>query len=240
MRLKGNGRINKVYLGHLRRVFPEMSPAALKHLLRDYWRVHQRAFLGLFYSKRFDREMLGELVSLKGRDVLDRAVSRGRGVLLLVPHFGDERMLHLLLAIMGYRIHVISSRYGNAPEVVREARLSVSRQWHHHVAFPDQPLGWLYEALGAGDVVQISPTAYGGPKGHWVWSFGVPVLASSTPVRLAASTGCSMVVACNRALTGMRYEIMFTDFVPSSLDARGTSELFDSYGELARDYPEQY
>jgi lauroyl/myristoyl acyltransferase len=239
VRLAGNRSINEVYLGHLRRVFPKMAPAALKRLLRDYWRVHQRAFLGFFYSKRFDGEMLEELVTLKGRDVLDRAVSRGRGVLLLVPHFGDERMLHILLAIMGYRMHVISSRYEGAPEVVREARLSVSRQWHH-VAFPDQPLGWLYEALEAGEVVQISPTAYGGPKGHWVWSFGVPVLASSTPVRLASSTGCSMVIACNRTLPGMRYEITFADFLPSSLDARGTSQLFDRYGDLAREFPEQY
>jgi KDO2-lipid IV(A) lauroyltransferase len=239
MRIAGNGSMNKVYSGHMKRVFPELGPASLKKLLRSYWRVHQRAFLGFFYSRRFRREMLAQLVSLNGVDVLDRAVSRGRGVLLLVPHFGDERMLHILLAMAGYRMHVISSRYEGAPEVVREARLSVSMQWHH-VAFPDQPLGWLYGALERGEVVQISPTAYGGPRGHWVWSLGVPVLASSTPVRIAASTGCSLVVAYNRSLPDMRYEISFEDFHPSGMDARGTSELFSRYNQLAREFPEQY
>ena len=231
--------MKRVYLGHLARVFPDSEASTLKRILRDYWRVHQRAFLGFFYSKRFVRGMLEELVVFRGLDVLDRAVSRGRGVLLLVPHFGDERMLHILLAIRGYRMHVISSRYEGAPEVVREARLSVSMRWHH-VAFPDQPVGWLFEALSEVDVVQISPTAYGGSRGHWVWSFGVPVLASSTPMRVAASTGCSLVIGYNRALPNMRYEISFEDFMPASLDAMGTAQLFERFGSLAGEFPEQY
>lgn len=239
IRLLGNRKLNRVYLGHLHRIFPDKGSEELKRLLAGYWRVHQRAFLGLFYSRRFSHSYIEGLVETANIQVLDNAVSEGRGVLLLVPHFGDERMLHILLAIMGYRIHVISSRYEGAPEILRQARLGVSERWHH-VAFPDQPVGWLYEALGKGEVVQISPTAYGGPRGHWVWSFGVPVLASSTPVRIAASTGCRLVTAWNRVLPGMRYEMGFSEFHPSSLDVRGTAELFSSYGDLARNYPEQY
>ncbi len=239
VRFATNGRQNRIYLGHLERVFPELDRSGLRRILKGYWRVHQRAFLGLFYSRRFTKSSLPELVVLENREVLDRAVSSGRGVLLLVPHFGDERSLHILLAIMGYPMHVISSRYSGAPSSLREARLSVSRRWHH-VAFPDQPVGWLYKAIERGEVVQISPTAYGGPRGHWVSSFGVPVLASSTPVRIARSTGCRLVVASNRVLPGLRYSIDFQEFGPDSLDARGTGQLFSLYRRLGEEYPEQY
>lgn len=239
VRFAGNGKLNRIYLGHLERVFPNLDGAGLRRILKGYWRVHQRAFLGLFYSRRFTRSSLPGLVDLRNREALDRAVSSGRGVLLLVPHFGDERSLHILLAIMGYPMHVISSRYRGAPSVLREARLSVSRRWHH-VAFPDQPVGWLYEALERGEVVQISPTAYGGPRGHWVSSFGVPVLASSTPARIARSTGCRLVVASNRVLPGMRYSIDLREFRPERLDAAGTGRLFSLYRELGEKYPEQY
>ncbi len=234
-----NRRLNPYYIGHLSRIFPDRNREELTRMLKSYWRVHQRAFLGLFFARRISRKNVSGIVTLKNREILDDAVSRGKGVLLLVPHFGDERMLHILLAIKGYGMHVISSRYEGAPKILREARLGVSMRWHH-VAFPNQPINWLYEALDKGEIVQISPTGYGGPKGHWVWNFGVPVLASSSPVRLAKSTGCSLVIAFNRTMPGMKYEIDFRKFEPSGFNAGGTAELFSAFESLAMDHPMQY
>ena len=231
--------MNSVYLGHLSRIFPEKSGTQLRSILKGYWRIHQRALLGLFYSGRLNRENVSGMVSWENRNVLDEAVQEGKGVLLLVPHFGDERTLHILLAITGYTMHVISSRYADAPDILKGARLDVSRRWHH-VAFPDEPLRWAYDALARGEIIQISPTGWGGPKGHWVKSFGVPVLASSTPVRLAKSTGCRLLIAYNRTLQGMKSRIAFHRFDPESLDISGTGQLFARFESIAKQYPEQY
>lgn len=234
-----NGRRNETYLGHLARVFPGLSPDRRERILRGYWRVHQRSFLGLFNAARLDPTNVAERVEWSGRDQLDEAIAQGRGVVLAVPHFGDERTLHILLAISGYPMHVISSRYLEASDRVRRARLAVSMKWHH-VGFPDESPAWIYRALKKGEVVQIAPTAWGGPGGHWVMSFGVPVLASSTPVRLAASTGCELVIACNHALPGSRYRLELHRFQPESLDHRGTGEMFARFQHLGETYPEQY
>ncbi len=239
VRYLGNRRMAGVYLGHLSRIFPRMSRAQLRRVLKGYWRVHQRALLGLFYSSRFSSDNIDGLVCWENMDILEEAVSEGKGVLLLVPHFGDERTLHILLAISGYDMHVISSRYTDAPEILRKARLNVSRKWHH-VAFPDEPIRWAYDAVKRGEVIQISPTGWGGSKGHWVKSFGVPVLASSTPVRLARSTGCRLLTAYNRVLPGMKYHIAFHRFDPESLDLNGTGQLFERFESIAKQYPEQY
>lgn len=239
LRYFSNRDRNRTYLGHLARVFPEMSNLQLKILLKRYWKVHQRALLGLFYADRFHPDNISDRVEWENRFLLDEAVKEGRGVLLLVPHFGDERTLHILLAISGYSIHVISSRYADAPETVRKARLSVSRKWHH-VAYPDENPRWMYETLKKGEIIQIAPTAWGGPKGHWVNSFGVPVLASSTPIRLAKSTGCRLLIASNQALPGVKYRIAFQRFDPESYDSQATGGLFKKYELLAKKYPDQY
>ena len=239
LRYSGNREQNRVYLGHLARVFPGMSGSDLKVILKQYWRVHQRAFLGLFFAGSFNEDNAPERVELENRFLLDEALAEGNGVLLLVPHFGDERMLHILLAILGYPVHTISSRYADAPESVRKARLSVSMKWHH-VGFPDDNPRWIYDALEKGEIVQISPTAWGGPKGHWTNSFGVPVLASSTPLRLAKSTGCRLLIACNHALPGVRYKIVFQRFNPEYFDSRGTADLFRMFEMLGKDHPDQY
>ncbi|MCD4847553.1 MAG: lysophospholipid acyltransferase family protein [Candidatus Aegiribacteria sp.] len=239
LRYSGNREHNRVYLGHLARVFPGMSGSDLKVLLKQYWRVHQRAFLGLFFARSLQEGNAPERVELENRFLLDEALAEGKGVLLLVPHFGDERMLHILLAILGYPLHVISSRYADAADSVKKARLSVSTRWHH-VAFPDENPRWIYETIKRGHIIQIAPTAWGGPKGHWVNSFGVPVLASSTPLRLAETTGCKLLVACNYALPGVRYRIVFQSFYPEHFDSRGTADLFRMFEILGKDHPDQY
>ena len=239
LRYSGNREQNRVYLGHLARVFPGMSDSSLKSLLKQYWKVHQRAFLGLFFAGSFKKDNAAARVDLENISLLDEALAEGKGVLLLVPHFGDERMLHILLAIQGYSVHTISSRYADAPEAVKKARLSVSTKWHH-VAFPDENPRWIYETIKRGEIIQISPTAWGGAKGHWVNSFGVPVLASSTPLRLAGSTGCKLLVACNHALPGVRYRIAFQSFNPEYFDSRGTADLFRMFETLGKDHPDQY
>jgi lauroyl/myristoyl acyltransferase len=239
VRYSFNGAERKVYLGHLARVFPDLGRKDLERILLGYWRVHQRAFLGLFLAARLNPGNIVDRVVWSGRDQLDAALTEGRGVVLAVPHFGDERMLHILLAMSGYPMHVISSRYLEASEYVRRARLGVSMKWHH-VGFPDEHPAWIYKALRRGEVVQIAPTAWGGPRGHWVRIFGIPVLASSTPIRLAASTGCALVIGCNHALPGGRYRVELTRFSPGSLDREGTANLFEKLQQLGKDYPEQY
>lgn len=239
VRYRANGRKNLAYLGHLERIFPDSDVDWRIQVLKGYWRVHQRAFLGLFHAGRLSPEIIPERVEWENRHLLDEALTEGRGVMLLSPHFGDERTLHILLAMAGYPMHVISSRYPGASDIVRKARLGVSMKWHH-VGFPDESPGWIYRALRGNEIVQTSPTAWGGPRGHWVMSFGVPVLASSTPIRLAASTGCRLLVACNHALPGVRYRIAFRSFDPTTLDEAGTGELFGEFDRLGTAHPEQY
>jgi Kdo2-lipid IVA lauroyltransferase/acyltransferase len=233
-----SGRRN-CYLGHLRRIFPSSTASWRRAVMRQYWITHQRAMIGLYRASTLDRPYLARRVTWTGREVLDEALAASRGVILAAPHFGDERTMHILLAIAGYPMHVISSSYEGAPEIVRKARLEASTRWHH-VAFPDDNPRWMYRALESGEVVQIAPTAYGGPRGIWVESFGVPVLASSTAFRLAIATGAALVIALTHALPGLRYLIELRRFDPDPGSPAAPQDMFDAFTGIGREYPMQY
>jgi lauroyl/myristoyl acyltransferase len=228
-----------MYTGHLARIFPDRDGRFRARVVREFWRTHQRAMLGLFACGRYPADVMLGRVEWAGRDVLDSALSEGRGVLLLVPHFGDERTLHILLAMSGYPVHVISSGYEDAPEVVRRTRLEASQRWHHTGLAGENPR-WMFEALGAGELVQFAPTAWGGPKGSWVELFGAPVLVPSTPGRLRRATGCRMVLGVNHALRGLRYRLEFRPFRCSAGEPELSRELFRLVEETGRTSPEQY
>lgn len=207
--------------------------------MRSYWQTHQGAMLGLFRASGLDPDNLDDCVTWEGRAELDALLATGRGVLLLAPHFGDERTMHIAMAIAGYDMHVLSTDYQGAPEEVRRARLSTSVRTHH-VAFPSDNPRWMYRALEAGGIVQTAPTGYGGTGGTWVRSFGVPVLAPSTFHRLREATGCATVLAVNHILPGLRYRICLSPIdLPEGLP-QAAQALFDRITGVGRTFPRQY
>ncbi len=225
--------------GHLQRIFPDRSAEWRKKVIRGYWRNHQSARVALFNTSRMCPADLEEYLETDGREMLDEAVESGRGVLLLVPHFGDERTLHILLGMAGYPVSVISSAYAEYPPFVRRSRLKAGQRWNH-VGFPGQNPRWMFDTLNRGEILHIAPTGYGGPKGTWVKNFGVPILASSTPWRLHRRTGCAMFTAYNLILPGMRYRLELEPFEPEPDGSDFTQRLFDRFEQKARQYPEQY
>lgn len=233
-----NGR-SSVYLGHLARIFPDRRASWRRGVMRDYWRTHQRAMLGLFHASEMDLRAVESSIDWQGREALDRTLAPGRGVLLLAPHFGDERTMHIAMALSGYGMHVLSTDYADAPEAVRRARLETSLRTHH-LAFPSDSPRWMYRALEAGEIVQTAPTGYGGPNGLWVESFGVPVLAPATFHRLREATGCALMLAFNHALPGLRYRICLEPLeLPADRD-EAASALFDRITALGLEFPDQY
>lgn len=107
---------NSLYELHLRRVFPGKGTEWYQAVLAKNWETHERNIFALFRMLREKPEKVLDRVSWKGKHHLDRALEGGKGVLLLVPHFGDERSLHVLLGMAGYQVHVITSRYADMPE----------------------------------------------------------------------------------------------------------------------------
>lgn len=200
-------RRSTVLLGHFERIFPCLGRNGSRRLVREYWHRHNRHTIDLFHLERFSPAHLDRKVEWRGRELVDKALEGGRGLLLLVPHFGDERSMHILMGMAGYPVEVISSRYLSEGSIPRKARLTVGSRWNT-LHFPDENPRWMYRALSMNRILHYSPTAYGGPSGMWLNMFGVPDLVPVTPWKLAARTGCAVLFGCCYVLPGMRFRIV--------------------------------
>ena len=230
---------NNLYNEHLKRIFSDRDEIWRKGVLSSYWRVHERNLFALFYLKSKVYADLEDNISWSGREHLDQAIALGKGVLLLVPHFGDERSLHVILGMEGYPVDVITSRYIDMPQYARDCRLGIGRKWNN-LHFPDENPRWMYRTLQAGRVIHYASTAYGGPGGTWINNFEVPVLVPSAPWKLWKRTGCQIILASCSQTPGMGFSLRFTPIDPPE-DRIAFSEVIGKATEkLASKYPSQY
>lgn len=67
----------------------------------------KRQMENLFYG-RLTKDKIQKLVSIKGKDHLDLALSKGKGVILINPHFGSFMLASAILGFMGYTVNQIA------------------------------------------------------------------------------------------------------------------------------------
>lgn len=230
---------NGLYIDHLKRIFPEKDEAWRASVLSGYWRVHERNIFSLFYLKNKVYKDLKDSISWNGREQLENAIKAGNGVLLLVPHFGDERSLHVILGMEGYPVDVITSRYSDMPLYARECRLGIGRKWNN-LHFPDENPRWMFRTLQEGRILHYASTAYGGPGGTWVTSFGVPVLVPSAPWKLRRRTGCKIVIASCEQTEDMGFNLSFTVVDPPADEIGFARTIAIETEKLAFQHPSQY
>jgi lauroyl/myristoyl acyltransferase len=230
---------NNLYNDHLKRIFPGRDDSWRSDVLAGYWRVHERNLFALFYLKSKVYTDIENRVTWKGRKHLKSALQKKNGVLLLVPHFGDERSLHVILGMKGYPVDVITSRYSDMPQFAAQCRLGIGRKWNS-LHFPDDNPRWMYRTLQAGRIIHYASTAYGGPGGTWITNFGVPVLVPSAPWKLWKRTGCSVLLASCVQTANMGFSLQFTP-VDTVEDQSGFAETVGGETEkLAAEFPAQY
>ena len=129
---------------------------------------------------------------------MDKSLVEGKGIVLAVPHIGNERFLHIALALMGYTISVVSSKYEDMSKAARDARLDASKGFHHVGFLSDSPR-WMIKTLKEGNILQIATTAFGGPKGIKVDVLGAAALGCNRTCQVGYSNRrAGFVDSCNK------------------------------------------
>jgi KDO2-lipid IV(A) lauroyltransferase len=132
------------------------------------------------------------VVEFQGLEYLRSALFQGKGVILPVPHIGNVRLLHYALALKGFPVSVVSSEYGEDPEIVRRFKLEPTSSVHQ-VGFRGQFPRWIIDALKENRVLQIASTAEAGAVGVEVQFLGRRLYLTSGWIRLALSSGATVL-----------------------------------------------
>lgn len=162
------------------------------------------------------------IVEVSGREILDEALAAGRGVVCLVPHFGNWELLNYYLA----RHYEFSALYAPRRNRWLERFVKRGRSW---AGARMQPIGTrgvraLHDALRHNEVVGVMPDQVADGNGAVTATFfGQPARTSTLGIRLAMRSSATVVVAsAQRLATGSGFAVRF-ERLPWSRD--GESEV---------------
>lgn len=92
------------YRRELRGVFPEGLPdARARQIVGDYFRRTRCDKLFYLIFDRLPREKILKRIRFEGREHVDAALQRGRGIYLMTSHHGSYHVAGLLMSLLGYR-----------------------------------------------------------------------------------------------------------------------------------------
>lgn len=106
-----NFRRRARYRRELDRVFPEgLRPSRARKIIRAYFCRTRCDKLFYLIFDRLPRHKIMRRVRFHGREHLDAALARGRGVYAMLSHHGSHHVAGLLMALLGYKCAGVRDR----------------------------------------------------------------------------------------------------------------------------------
>lgn len=197
---------------------PMASPRVQQIARRVY--INQcKNYFDLFRLPALSLEGIAGLVTISGVRHLDRALSRGSGVVLAGAHVGNVDVAGQILGIRGYKVTALA-------EHLRPERLFQyvrrTRESHGLTFIPiDGSLRPVFRALRANEIVGSAIDRDVTDAGREVLFFGEPARLPDGYLKLALRTRASLVVAFSRRLP----DETFTVTVHPEVELERTGEL---------------
>jgi len=153
-----------------------------------------RAFIEVGVTLASSPEEIRHEVPLRGREHLEAALARGKGVVALGAHLGNFFLVGSRLAVDGYSTHVLVNQTQNRAlaKLMDRYRLAVWQKTIH--ARPRRIASQsLVQVLRGNEIAVVIADEYRDGSGIHVPFFGRQVLARRGPATLALRTGAAVV-----------------------------------------------
>jgi lauroyl/myristoyl acyltransferase len=145
-----------------------------------------------------------ERVSVDGREHLDAALARGRGVIMAVPHMGSWDMAGSYAGALGYPIAAVAERFpGSLNEAVIRTRARFGLQV---IMLGRAAVRSIMQALAANGVVALLCDLEQGP-GVDVRFFGRRAVVPGGPAAIAIKAGAALLPATQFVVSPGRHHI---------------------------------
>ncbi len=238
----------QIVFNNLNRAFGrEKNPQEIRAIARETYRNIAKNICELLRVFKFSQAEIDKMFIIQGREYLDAALARGKGVIGLSGHLGNFPLMGAKLAQEGYS--GASFIYGASEARVVKLFFDIGR--HLGISLiPTSPsqasvrksLKWLRE-----NKILCIQADRNAPQGVFVDFFGYPAATPIGPVVLAKRTGATVLPMFVVREMNSRHRIIFGP--PVELEATGNKEkdilvnsakftkIIESY---VRKYPEQW
>jgi len=231
-------RITKV---NLKICFPELGPEQRRRLARAHFESLGIAFVETAMCWWSDAARIEPLLTIRGLEHLQAALSTGRGALLLSAHFTT---LEIGGRLLGLRAH-FHPMYKRSRNPVIERFMRGRREFHFGKAIAMDDVRTLLKSLKDNVPVWYAPDQGFTGKGYiLVPFFGIPAPTNPATSRIAKLSQAPVLFFATRRLPGTAgYELTIEpalDGFPTDDVAADAVRINGLIEKAVRDCPEQY
>jgi len=220
---------------------PELSAGERETLLARHFKSLGIAIMEIPFAWWSTAETIQSVVTIEGREHLEAALQRGKGVILLTAHFTTLEMGGRILA----SVAPVKFLYRPTKNEVLARFLSRCRRQHGGDPISRDDIRTLISALKRNECVWYAPDqAYRKKGAEMVPMFGIPAATNTLTSRLARMTGAAVLPYFFERLPGGKgYRAVIhpalEDF-PSDSPAADTARFHRLIEAQVRNVPEQY
>jgi len=246
-------RLARAYTGLLDRAVPRLRRVARRNLAMALPEAdRERVIDGVFDSiarllvafakfPSIGEHNLGRWIRAEGREHVEAALARGRGVLFATAHLGNWELSAFAWALLARPMYVVARPLDN-PLIERlvERRRTLSG---NRLIFKKDYARAILKALAANEAVGILIDQNSSPEtGVFVDFFGVPACAGAGFAKIAAHSGAAVVPGFALwSEAERRYVLRFQPPIEITGDAaRDTAALQARLEEAIRAHPDQW
>ncbi|MEI6634534.1 MAG: lysophospholipid acyltransferase family protein [Chlamydiota bacterium] len=171
-----------------------------------------RTMAELALSPRLDAARLHELVSMEGKEIVDRERKKGKGIIIITGHLGNWEFIPAYFVSVGLRGGVVARRvyYEKYERLLSRLRLSKG----FRVFYRDESPREILKALKNNEVVGIlADQDVRKLDGVFVEFFGRPAYTPTAPVLIAMKTGAPLIPA-RIVREGRKHRIIIDEPIP--------------------------
>jgi KDO2-lipid IV(A) lauroyltransferase len=221
--------------------FGHLSAADQRRLLNRHFEAVGMSFVEMGIGWFTPIERLLERVQVHGREHLDSALARGKGVLLFTAHFTT---LEVGVAVLEALVPRASCMYRPQRNAMMDVMIRRGRHRFAKEQIPRDNVRALLRTLRDNHAICYLPDqTYLGKQSELLRFFGEPAVTNTATSKLAAISGATVLPYFFRRLPNGDYRVdigaPLADF-PSDSPPQDTERLFGLLEDYIRLAPEQY
>ena len=181
----------KVVLGNLAASLPEKSKTELKRIARGAYAQFAQTMMELLFFPTLSPQDIGRMMTIENREVLDNALRRGKGAVLVGAHFGNWELMGAALA-QSYPISFVIGRQqnGRVDDLLNSYRVGKGIK-----LIPlKMALRGVLRALKNNELIAILADQDAHEDGAFVNFFGRPASTPRGPAMFALRAGCPLIM----------------------------------------------
>ena len=224
----------RIIRGNLEAALGSNDPR-LKTLPREVILNFSSYLTDLFYSHKLDDAFFERNVRVEGRENLEKALSRKKGLIVVSAHVGHWEMGAMVMARLGYPIHILALQH-------RDERIdAIFKHRRRHYGIQTIPVGHsmrgCFQTIEQNHILALNGDRLFTRKGTMIRFMGKNVVWPVGPAKMALATGAPLLTAFCLPAEKDRYVLRIEgELTPSTAEGM-TQEYAQRVEAVIRQHP---